>query len=183
VWGRWRNRARWRKRRPRQYLTEEELGKLMAHRFNSDSLSFARDIFVFSAFTGLSFIDIRELRLSDIMDIKGAAWTYKYHNDSDLCKNHDRQDLFWHDEFWRSIEPFVNKSQPKSKQRRLINNDALTFWDVTQIQIYVTFFKIVTFRKVFVTNEKVPTNYLHYLCTRKCEVDQNTNKIIAQLII
>ena len=46
----------------------------MAHRFNSDSLSFARDIFVFSAFTGLSFIDIRELRLSDIMDIKGAAW-------------------------------------------------------------------------------------------------------------
>ena len=60
--------------RPRQYLTEEELGKLMAHRFKSDSLSFARDIFVFSAFTGLSFIDIRELRLSDIMDIKGAAW-------------------------------------------------------------------------------------------------------------
>ncbi len=46
----------------------------MAHRFNSESLSFARDIFVFSAFTGLSFIDIRELRLSDIMDIKGAAW-------------------------------------------------------------------------------------------------------------
>ena len=43
----------------------------MAHRFNSESLSFARDIFVFSAFTGLSFIDIRELRLSDIMDIKG----------------------------------------------------------------------------------------------------------------
>lgn len=60
--------------RPRQYLTEEELGRLMAHRFNSESLSFARDIFVFSAFTGLSFIDIRELRLSDIMDIKGAAW-------------------------------------------------------------------------------------------------------------
>ena len=46
----------------------------MAHRFNSESLSFARDIFVFSAFTGLSFIDIRELRLSDIMDIKWAAW-------------------------------------------------------------------------------------------------------------
>ena len=46
----------------------------MAHRFNSESLSFARDIFVFSAFTGLSFIDIRELRLSDIIDIKGAAW-------------------------------------------------------------------------------------------------------------
>lgn len=60
--------------RPRQYLTEEELGRLMAHRFNSESLSFARDIFVFSAFTGLSFIDIRELRQSDIMEIKRAAW-------------------------------------------------------------------------------------------------------------
>ena len=27
------------------------------------------------------------------------------------------------------------------------------------------------------------TNYLHYLCTQKCEVNQNTNKVITQLII
>lgn len=60
--------------RPRQYLTEDELGRLMAHHFNSESLTFARDIFVFSAFTGLSFIDIRELCQSDIMVIKGATW-------------------------------------------------------------------------------------------------------------
>ena len=60
--------------RPREYLTEEELGRLMAHDFNSEPLTFARDIFVFAAFTGLSFIDIRELRQSDIMEINGAMW-------------------------------------------------------------------------------------------------------------
>lgn len=60
--------------RPRQYLTEDELVRLMGHHFSSEPLNFARDIFVFAAFTGLSFIDIRELRSSDIMDIQGSAW-------------------------------------------------------------------------------------------------------------
>ena len=60
--------------RPREYLTEEELKRLMTHRFDKPQLSFARDIFVFAAFTGLSYIDLKELSSSDIKEINGATW-------------------------------------------------------------------------------------------------------------
>lgn len=60
--------------RPRQYLTEEELFKLIAHEFKCEKLRFARDIFVFSAFTGLSFIDIQKLKQSDLVVLGGVMW-------------------------------------------------------------------------------------------------------------
>lgn len=70
--------------RPREYLTEEELGRLIAYEFNSESLAFARDIFVFAALTGLSFIDICELRQSDIMEINGATWIISKRHKTDV---------------------------------------------------------------------------------------------------
>lgn len=60
--------------RPREYLTEEELERLINHHFDKPQLSYARDVFVFAAFTGLSFIDLKELRSSDIKVINGATW-------------------------------------------------------------------------------------------------------------
>ena len=60
--------------RPREYLTEEELIQLMNHPFQKKNLCLARDLFIFSALTGLSFIDIQELRPTDIKTIDGAAW-------------------------------------------------------------------------------------------------------------
>ena len=60
--------------RPREYLTEEELERLMAHQFDKPQLSYARDVFVFAAFTGLSFIDLKELCVSDIKEINGSTW-------------------------------------------------------------------------------------------------------------
>ena len=35
--------------RPREYLTEEELERLITHHFNKPQLSYARDVFVFAA--------------------------------------------------------------------------------------------------------------------------------------
>lgn len=60
--------------RPREYLTEEELERLITHHFDKPQLNYARDVFVFAAFTGLSYIDLKELRSSDIKDINGAIW-------------------------------------------------------------------------------------------------------------
>ena len=60
--------------RPREYLTEDELERLITHHFDKPQLSYARDIFVFAAFTGLSYIDLKELRSSDIKNINGATW-------------------------------------------------------------------------------------------------------------
>lgn len=62
--------------RPREYLSEEEMTRLMKHKFKKQQLSFTRDVFVFAAFTGLSFIDIKELRHSDIVEINGRQWIF-----------------------------------------------------------------------------------------------------------
>jgi hypothetical protein len=60
--------------RPREYLTEGELKLLMDHEFEDKALTFTRDVFVFSAFTGLAFIDLKELKYENIVDINGSKW-------------------------------------------------------------------------------------------------------------
>ena len=60
--------------RPREYLTEEEIALLMTHDFKKPALTFARDIFIFAVFTGLAFIDIKELKPSDVVIINGGTW-------------------------------------------------------------------------------------------------------------
>ncbi len=60
--------------RERQYLSEEELNQLMTFHFVDPMQAYTRDLFVFSALTGMSFIDIRELRKSDVFEIDGYEW-------------------------------------------------------------------------------------------------------------
>lgn len=60
--------------RPREYLTENELKLLMNHEFEDKALAFTRDVFVFSAFTGLAFIDMKELKHEHILDFNGCKW-------------------------------------------------------------------------------------------------------------
>lgn len=60
--------------RPGEYLTEGELKLLMDHEFEDKALTFTRDVFVFSAFTGLAFIDLKELKYENIVDINGSKW-------------------------------------------------------------------------------------------------------------
>lgn len=60
--------------RPREYLTEEELERLITHHFDKPQLNYARDVFVFAAFTGLSYIDLKELSSSDVKEINGSTW-------------------------------------------------------------------------------------------------------------
>ena len=55
-------------------LTEGELKLLMDHEFEDKALTFTRDVFVFSAFTGLAFIDLKELKYENIVDINGSKW-------------------------------------------------------------------------------------------------------------
>ena len=59
----------------RQFLTEKQLSKLMD--FNSPrkkALNQVRDMFLFSCFTGLSFIDLKKLKSNDIVEINGSHW-------------------------------------------------------------------------------------------------------------
>ena len=62
--------------RPREYLTEDELIRLMAHVFRMKELAYTRDVFVFSAFTGLAFVDMKELHHCDIAEVNGSKWIF-----------------------------------------------------------------------------------------------------------
>jgi len=59
----------------RGYLTEEEISKILKKKFASDRLEQVRDIFIFSCFTGLSYIDLKNLLGSHIRtSFDGNLW-------------------------------------------------------------------------------------------------------------
>lgn len=61
----------------REFLSEAELQDLMNHDFENDRLNQVRDIFVFSCFTGLAYIDAKRLKRSEIaVGIDGEQWIF-----------------------------------------------------------------------------------------------------------
>jgi hypothetical protein len=60
------------------WLTMQELERLLNHQFLNEKLNVIRDVFVFSSFTGLSFQEVYTLRPSDIIaGIDGKKWINK----------------------------------------------------------------------------------------------------------
>jgi hypothetical protein len=58
-----------------QYLPADELEKLMKTPINSSALEFTRDMFVFSCFTGLAYIDLKNLTNHQIIKANdGSLW-------------------------------------------------------------------------------------------------------------
>lgn len=61
----------------REYLSEDELHALAAKQFAVDRLSQVRDIFLFSCYTGLAFIDVFQLTPASIAKgIDGNQWIF-----------------------------------------------------------------------------------------------------------
>jgi integrase len=62
----------------RVFLSEEELQRMAEKEFASDRLAQVRDIFLFSCFTGLAYVDVQQLMWSDISKgIDGEQWIIK----------------------------------------------------------------------------------------------------------
>ena len=62
----------------REFLTELEIQSLMEKEFVSERLELVRDIFVFSCFTGLAYIDVKQLSQDNIvLGIDGDKWIFK----------------------------------------------------------------------------------------------------------
>ena len=62
------------KQASRDFLSEEELTSIMEKKLVTPRLEAVRDIFIFSCFTGLAYIDIANLRESDIATKSGKRW-------------------------------------------------------------------------------------------------------------
>lgn len=58
----------------RNYLSMQEINKLMRYESDDATLQLVRDAFLFSCFTGLSFIDIQELTPQNIQQMNKQLW-------------------------------------------------------------------------------------------------------------
>lgn len=56
------------------YLTEQELNVIMNKKFEFERLNLVKDIYLFSCFTGLAYIDSKQLTNNDIEQKNGQAW-------------------------------------------------------------------------------------------------------------
>ena len=58
----------------RGFLSEAEIQTLMSKEFAISRLEVVRDIFIFSCFTGLAYIDVAQLMPENIVEVNGRKW-------------------------------------------------------------------------------------------------------------
>lgn len=67
-----------------EFLTEEEIQKIYTKKFRTYRLELVRDIFIFSCFTGLAYIDVKGLKQDHIgIGIDGQKWIFKNRQKTD----------------------------------------------------------------------------------------------------
>jgi site-specific recombinase XerD len=72
------------KEKERAYLSEQEIEALNSKTFVAERLNLVRDIFVFSCFTGLAYIDVQQLSPNNIaIGIDGDKWIFKNRQKTD----------------------------------------------------------------------------------------------------
>ncbi len=72
----------------RGYLTQDELTTIMQKKFAIKRLEQVRDIFIFSCFTGLAYVDMRNLNEKDIQkSFDGKLWIMKKRQKTDVQSN------------------------------------------------------------------------------------------------
>jgi site-specific recombinase XerD len=59
------------------FLTEEELNTLIKKPLTINRLQQVKDVYLFCCFTGLAFVDIKNLTYDEIVDVKGKSWIKK----------------------------------------------------------------------------------------------------------
>ena len=71
----------------RGFLTDEEIEKLIKKEFSIKRLEQVRDIFVFSIFTGLAYIDVANLTGKNIVTLDGKQWIMTRRQKTDVPTN------------------------------------------------------------------------------------------------
>jgi site-specific recombinase XerD len=72
----------------RDYLTEEELATIVEKEFRIERLQIVKDIFIFSCYTGLAYVDIQSLTEDHLrMGIDGEVWIFTQRQKSNTPSN------------------------------------------------------------------------------------------------
>ena len=70
----------------RVFLSAEELESLAKKEFSIDRISQVRDIFLFSCYTGLAYVDVKKLKASEVVNgIDGEPWIYTKRQKTDIA--------------------------------------------------------------------------------------------------
>lgn len=70
----------------REFLTEKEVEDIINKEFVSERLELVRDIFIFSCFTGLAYIDVQQLTKDNVvLGIDGDKWIFKNRQKTDTA--------------------------------------------------------------------------------------------------
>lgn len=70
----------------REFLTEKEIEEIINKEFVTERLELVRDIFIFSCFTGLAYIDVQQLTSDNIaLGIDGDKWIFKNRQKTDTA--------------------------------------------------------------------------------------------------
>lgn len=71
----------------RGFLTDEEIQKLLKKEFKIARLRLVRDLFIFSCFTGLAFIDVVALTEENIVELDGRMWLMTKRHKTNIPSN------------------------------------------------------------------------------------------------
>lgn len=70
----------------RVFLTEDEVQAILNKEFKTDRLNLVKDIFVFSCFTGLAYVDVKNLTKSHIsIGIDGEKWIFTHRKKTEVA--------------------------------------------------------------------------------------------------
>jgi site-specific recombinase XerD len=68
----------------RNFLTENEIENIFNKKFSNERLTLVRDIFIFCCFTGLAYIDVKQLTSEHlVIGIDGNKWVFKNRQKTD----------------------------------------------------------------------------------------------------
>jgi len=70
------NHAVKKEKKNRGFLTDDELNRILEKQMPCERLEHIRDIFIFSCFTGLAYIDVKTLKQSDMVLQNGQYWLH-----------------------------------------------------------------------------------------------------------
>jgi len=72
----------------REFLVEEEIQSIIAKSFPTQRLKLVRDIFIFSCYTGLAYIDVKNLTKNNItIGIDGEKWIFTHRQKTESPSN------------------------------------------------------------------------------------------------
>lgn len=70
------------------FLTQDELETMFNKQFSTDRLNQVKDIFLFSRFTGLAYVDVKKLTENNIgMGVDGEKWIFINRTKTDTRSN------------------------------------------------------------------------------------------------